>query len=78
MLITGLMTLSYRYHTNQKVNLMVGDVQRHTSALNSLNGISFQLYFYAVLHPFKDYFRSYETGQSVGGAKTGEPREKNT
>ena len=26
--------------------------------------------------PFQDYFSSYETGQSVGGAKTGEPREK--
>ena len=25
---------------------------------------------------FQDYFSSYETGQSVGGAKTGEPREK--
>ena len=29
-----------------------------------------------VLRPFQDYFSSYETGQSVGGAKTGEPREK--
>ena len=26
--------------------------------------------------PFQDYFSSYETGQSVDGAKTGEPREK--
>ena len=26
--------------------------------------------------PFQDYFSSYETGQSVGGAKTEEPREK--
>ena len=25
---------------------------------------------------FQDYFSSYETGLSVGGAKTGEPREK--
>ena len=32
--------------------------------------------FFSVLHPFQDYFSSYETGQSVGGAKTGEPREK--
>ena len=31
---------------------------------------------YSVLHPFQDYFSSYETGQSAGGAKTGEPREK--
>ena len=33
-------------------------------------------FFYSVLCPFQDYFSSYETGQSVGGAKTGEPREK--
>ena len=32
--------------------------------------------FYSVLRPFQDYFSSYETGQSVGGAKTGEPRKK--
>ena len=30
----------------------------------------------SVLCPFQDYFSSYETGQSVGGAKTREPREK--
>ena len=38
-----------------------------------------QLFFDSVLRPFQDYFSSYdsyETGQSVGGAKTGEPREK--
>ena len=29
-----------------------------------------------VLCPFQDYFSSNETGQSVGGAKTTEPREK--
>ena len=36
------------------------------------------IYFFlnSVLCPFQDYFSSYETGQSVGGAKTGEPREK--
>ena len=34
------------------------------------------VFFYSVLRPFQDYFSSYETGQSVGGAKTGEPREK--
>ena len=33
-------------------------------------------FFNSVLRPFQDYFSSYETGQSVGGAKTGEPREK--
>ena len=34
------------------------------------------IFFYSVLRPFQDYFSSYETGQSVGGAKTGEHREK--
>ena len=34
------------------------------------------IYFNSVLHPFQDYFSPYETGQSVGGAKTAEPREK--
>ena len=33
-------------------------------------------FFKIVLRPFQDYFSSYETGQSVGGAKTGELREK--
>ena len=38
-----------------------------------------QLHFFflnSVLRPFQDYFSSYEMGQLVGGAKTGEPREK--
>ena len=30
-------------------------------------------YFYSLLLYFQDYFISYETGQSVGGAITGEP-----
>ena len=33
-------------------------------------------FFNSVLRPLQDYFSSYETDQSVGGAKTGEPREK--
>ena len=33
-------------------------------------------FFNSVLRPFQDFFSSYETGQSVGGPKTGEPREK--
>ena len=36
----------------------------------------FFFFFNSVLRHFQDYFSSYETGQSVGGAKTGEPREK--
>ena len=38
--------------------------------------VTFRNFFYSVLRPFQDYFSSYETGQSVGEAKTGEPREK--
>ena len=38
--------------------------------------IVFFLSFNLVLRPLKDYFSSYEKGQSVDGAKTGEPREK--
>ena len=30
-------------------------------------------FFDSVLRPFQSYFSSYETGQSVGGAKPGEP-----
>ena len=34
------------------------------------------IYMYIIQYPFQDYFSSHETGQSVGRAKTGEPREK--
>ena len=33
-------------------------------------------YIYIFFYRFQDYFSSYETGQSVGGAKTGETQEK--
>ena len=47
--------------------------------LNVFNDLFFFIFFLIqFLVPFQDYFSSYETGQSVGGAKTGEPREKNT
>ena len=36
------------------------------------------IFFNSVLRPFQDYFSSYEAGHSVGGAKTGEFREKKT
>ena len=36
----------------------------------------FFFFLNSVLRPFQDYFSSYETGQSVAGAKTGQPREK--
>ena len=36
----------------------------------------FFFFFNSVLHPFQDYFSSYETGQSVGGRKWENP-EKN-
>ena len=34
------------------------------------------LFFIQFNVPFQDFFSSYETGHSAGGAKTGEPREK--
>ena len=34
--------------------------------------------FFSVLHPFQDYFNSYEMGQSVAGAETGVSLEKKT
>ena len=36
----------------------------------------FFAYIDSVLRPFQDYFSSYETGQSVGGAKMGDPEKK--
>ena len=36
----------------------------------------FFCFFNSVLRPFQDYFSSYETGQSVGGQKRENPREK--
>ena len=36
----------------------------------------YYFFFNSVLRPFQDYFSSYETGQSVGEAKMGEPQEK--
>ena len=46
------------------------------SQVNSVLAKCIYIFFNSVLRPFQDYFSSYETGQSVGGAKTGEPREK--
>ena len=46
-------------------------------SVNIYEVFHFYIFFFnSVLRPFQDYFSSYETGQSVGGAKTGEPREK--
>ena len=48
---------------------MIDKGQYNTLFLVCLN------YFYSVFRPFQDHFSSFETGQSVGGAKTGEPPE---
>ena len=42
----------------------------------SPNTLHNQNIFDSVSRPFQDYFSSYEMGQSVGGSKTVEPREK--
>ena len=48
----------------------------YPSSVTVQAGLYLLLLLNSVLRPFQDYFSSYETGQSVGGAKTGEPREK--
>ena len=35
------------------------------------------IFFPTVLHPFQDYFSSYETGQSIGGRKRENPEKNN-
>ena len=52
------------------------EYQNHDNTSVQKNTIKIIIFFYSVLRPFQDNFCSYETGQSVGGAKTGEPREK--
>ena len=47
-----------------------------TLRIEDVNTYTLNILFNSVLRPFQDYFSSYETGQSVGGAKTEEPREK--
>ena len=48
----------------------------HGSNVKSLNIFHIIYMYNSVLRPFHDHFRLYETALSVGGAKTGEPREK--
>ena len=43
---------------------------------NLFHNYIYIFFFNSVLRPFQDNFSSYETGQLVGEAKTGEPREK--
>ena len=45
----------------------------NTVSIHIIPFVSVDFFFNSVLRPFQDYFSSYETGQSVGGAKTGEP-----
>ena len=51
-------------------------INRVEFAIHSKSQVIFFVIFYSVLRPFQDYFSSYETSQPVGGAETGEPREK--
>ena len=53
--------------------------EHHTNLVNLKFLFFFYFFFFffnSILRPSQDYFSSYETRQSVGGAKTGEP-EKN-
>ena len=73
----------YWMKKNNKVysNTRTGRVQVYRTFLHAYLEIytghnTIQTFFFnSVLRPFSR-FSSYETGQSVGGAKTGEPREK--
>ena len=60
--------------------IILGDYSQVDNYFLSHESLSFFFLFFffydSVLRPFQDYFSSYETGQSVGGAKTEEPREK--
>ena len=53
-----------------------GECSRMTDLFYLFLFIYLLFFLNSVLRPFQDYFSSYETGQSVGGAKMGEPREK--
>ena len=69
-----------RRHAVQKVPVRQFSVIITTSVLfpfmNIFSCISMQSNFFdSVVRPFQDYFSSYVTGQSVGGAKTGVPLE---
>ena len=59
---------------------MTARLKRKKSLTKNFSFFLFFFFFFFFLNPvlrlFQDYFSSYETGQSVGGAKTGEPREK--
>ena len=64
---------------NEKLEQELRDLRDEKDKSQSIfEGTVDKPFFNSVLRPFQDYFSSYETGQSVGGAKTGEPREKNT
>ena len=55
----------------------VSEIQIHVISYRENVVVFFCCFFLnSALHPFQDYFSSYEMGQSVGGAKTREPREK--
>ena len=48
-------------------------IYEHYSLINLFFFIFLFIFFNSVLRPFKDYFSSYETGQSVGGRKRENP-----
>ena len=52
------------------------DASRQVSLKSIYRFQKIYFFFNSVLRPFQDYFSSYETGQSVGGAKTGEPASR--
>ena len=71
----------YCFHMCHKkyARLIIDNVQVNNLLflLGQIQHFFFSLFFFnSVLRHFQDFFSSYETGQSVGGAKSGEPQEK--
>ena len=70
----------YKYRIFLEESFSFGVLGEHGRGVTEHFGINVSqvvfCFFNSVLHPFRDYFISYETGQSVGGAKKEEPREK--
>ena len=67
------MTSSTRLYELELAEIKCTDLQAYDdSCAPCLVDLYFLLLFYSLLSPFQDYFSTYEPGESVGGAKTGE------
>ena len=76
---TWITRASYSYdltiNKKDKCCAPIGTGKLYNNPLITTNG---QILFNSVLRPFRDYFSSYESGQSVGGRKREIPEKKKT